>query len=453
MTTERIANFIMGTTYEQLPQQAITNAKSAVLDCVGVMLGGSREHSGIIVSEYVKGLAGKAEASVICGHFRAPAPHAAFANGTMAHALDYDDYILDIALHPSVSVLPAVLALGEADEISGKEALLAYIVGREVESKLARVIGSKHYELGWHTTPIVGVLGAAATAAKILKLDKQQTKITLGLAASQAGGMRGNFGTDAKPFHPGNAAKSGVIAAQLAQRGLTASSNIIEGDLGFLRILGGNGSRDLANALGDLGSPLDIVAGGVNIKRYPSCAYGYGAMDAILYLVEQHNVDPEEVAEVVCEVSSVIPQQLMVYRQPQTSLQAKYSLEYCLAIACLDRKASLKQFTDERVIDSRAQDYLSKIKVIPVEGAPSIREAMEIPQKVTVKLNNGEQYYCQVDIPKGDHRNPMSDEEIAVKYKDCAQLVLQAEKIDESLMRLQNLEVLPNIAELMNIIR
>ena len=167
-----MADFIVKTTYELLPEQAIQNAKKAILDCVGVTIAGSRAVAGRIITAYVKELGGKPVASVIGGSFRTSAVHAALANGTMAHALEYEDYVLETAFHPSVAVLPAVLALGEERKVSGREILLAYVVGHEVGSKLGRVIGTAHYERGWHTTSIVGTMGAAAASAKILNLDQ-----------------------------------------------------------------------------------------------------------------------------------------------------------------------------------------------------------------------------------------------------------------------------------------
>ena len=173
----------------------------------------------------------------------------------------------------------------------------------------------------------------------------------------------------------------------------------------------------------------------------------------MLFLVGQYNIDPDDIAKVKCEVSALIPQQVMVYSQPKTVVEAKFSLEYCLAIACLDRAVSLRQFTKEKVSSSRTQEFMRKIEIIPVDGAPAITAAMDIPQKVTLILKNGKEYSYQVDIPKGDYRNPLSDEEVALKYRDCASFVLSAGKTNHSLRILQNLEKLRNVTELMDIIR
>ena len=453
LKTGQIADFIVRTTYEQLPEQAIRNAKKAILDCVGVTLAGSREDAGRIITTYVKDLGGKPVASVIGGGFRTSAVHAALANGTMAHALEYDDYVLETAFHPSVAVLPAVLALGEECKVSGREILLAYVVGHEVGSKICRVIGSKHYERGWHATPIVGTMGAAAASAKILKLDQHQTKMALGIAASQVGGMRENFGSFTKAFHAGHAAKSGVMAGQLAQKGFTSSDRIIEGDFGFVKILGEADRRDSVRSFDHLGSPYDIVSPGVTTKYYPCCACSHRAVDGLLQLVKEHGIHPEDISEVLCKVSSLIPEKVMVYHRPKTAPEGKFSLEFCIAIACLDRELSLRQFTDEKVVSPKAQALMEKVKIVPVQGAGSIPEAIDLPEELTIKLKNGKTYECRVAVPKGDYRNPMSDEEVALKYRNCASFALPVKKIDNSLRRLKHLETLPKIAALMKTIR
>ena len=222
-----------------------------------------------------------------------------------------------------------------------------------------------------------------------------------------------------------------------------------------MKIFGGDGEgeHDTKNPLANLGSPFDIVLPRVSIKCYPCCAFSYGAVDAMLLLVEQHNINPVEVANVQCELSSQIPQQVMVYPQPKTVAEAKLSLEYCLAVACLDREVSLRQFTEEKVCSRRNQEFMKRIEIIPLEGAPAITQAMDIPQKANIILKNGETYSHQVDIPKGDYRNPVSDKELAQKYGNCASFVLPNEKIDQLLRLLQNLEDINNVAELMDIIR
>jgi len=296
-------------------------------------------------------------------------------------------------------------------------------------------------------------MGAAAACAKILELDKQQIKWALGIAASQVGGMRQNFGSFTKPFHAGNAAKSGVIAGQLAQKGFTASEDIIEGDFGFMKILGEKRKRDLTRSFGNLGSPYEIVSPGVSTKPYPCCGCSHRAMEAMLLLIKEHNIHPEEVYEVLCEVSYLIPEKIMVYREPKTALQGKFSLEFCLAIACLEREISLTQFTDEKVTSPQAQEFMKRVKIIPVQGDQSIPEAIDLPQKVTVRLKSGKEYNCQIDVPKGDSRNPMSDEEVTLKYRECARFALSAKRVEDSLKILQSLEGLSKIGKLMEIIR
>ena len=227
---------------------------------------------------------GSTEASVFGHGFGAPAGEAALVNGTSAHALDFDDVNMSMRGHPSVPLLPAVLALGEKIGSSGRELIDAFVLGFEVECKLGRVIGAAHYALGWHATSTLGTLGAAAACARLLRLDMERTQIALGIAASLASGVRQNFGTMTKPLHAGWAARNGVIAATLADRGFTADSAAIEGESGLLHAASG-GARLNSRALASLGDPWEIVSPGIGVKLYPCCYATHRAIDAALEIV------------------------------------------------------------------------------------------------------------------------------------------------------------------------
>ena len=446
-TTERIADFIVAIGFDQIPREAVDLAKGVILDCLGVTLAGSQDPSGRIVTECVKELGGNPEAAVIGGGFKTSAPQAALANGTMAHALDYDDIAISWVGHPTAVLLPAVLALGERGKLSGRAVLEGYIIGFEVGAKLGACIGLAHYAWGWHATVTLGTMGAAAAAAKMLRLDARQTRMALGIATSLAGGTRQNFGTMTKPFHAGSAARNGVLAALLAKRGFTADEAILENPMGFCKLFSGGGDFDIAKATQGLGDPFDIVTPGVSMKPYPCCRFTHRCVDAILYLIKEYRPRAEDVERVECKTAEFVPQ-VVIHPRPKSGLEGKFSMQYCMAIALLDGEVGLRQFTDEKVLDPRAQELLKRVEYVHPEGLTPLH-----PEAVTVKLKDGRELCHEVAIAKGDPGNPMGEEELAAKYRDCASFVLSPVDIQKSLDMMSHLEDLEDITELIDLLR
>ncbi len=448
-TTRRIADFVVGTGYEAIPPEALRFAKGAILDCLGVALAGSLEPSARMVTEYVGEMGGRAEAGVIASGFNTPAPQAALANGTMAHALDYDDVAMSWIGHPSVVLLPTALALAERGRLSGRDVLEGYILGFEVGAKLGAAVGFPHYDWGWHATATLGTMAAAATAAKMLRLNSHQAAMALGIAASLAGGTRQNFGTMTKPFHAGSAARNGTVAALLAEKGFTADEAILESPMGFLRLFSGSGEPEQAKASQDLGDPFDILSLGVSMKPYPCCRLTHRCIDAMLHLIREYRLTADDVEGVKCRTAETAPQ-VLIHPRPRTALEGKFSMQYCMAIALLDGKVGLRQFTDERVLDPKAQELLRRVEFVHPQGESG--EALRIPEAVIVKLRDGRELSHEVAVPKGDPQNPMTEEELAAKYRDCASLVLSAEDTERSLDMVSHLEGLEDIAPLVHLV-
>ena len=250
MITKKLAHFEAETRMEDIPQEALTVAQRGITDCIGVIFPGSLEPQGKIIRDYVRKMGGVAESSIIGSDLKTSPYLAALANGTMGHALDYDD--MGGFGHPSVVLVPAVLAIGESMGASGKDILTAYVVGFEVAACLRQQLWT-HYLRGWHATGNFGSLGAGAAVARLLKLDVHQVRMVLGIAASLAGGLRQNFGTMTKPLHAGQAAANGIKAALLTQAGFTADENIIETPLGFVKVFGHDQEVDWEKASEGLG--------------------------------------------------------------------------------------------------------------------------------------------------------------------------------------------------------
>jgi 2-methylcitrate dehydratase PrpD len=449
--TEKLARFVVDSDYESLPEQAVTAAKRAVLDTLAVSIAGCREDAGQIIAAYVRDLAADGDAGVIGCSFRAAATEAALANGTFAHALDYDDVSMSMVGHPSAPLLPAVLALGERTGASGREVILAFVLGFEVQCKAGAAISRSHYAHGWHPTATLGTLGAAAASAKLLGLNTEATRAALGIAASLAGGSRQNFGTMTKPLHAGVAARNGVVAALLAQRGFTADPDIIEAPLGFLTLFARRGDYDPEKVVASLGEPFDIVQPGIGVKLYPCCYAAHRALDATLALKQERSVGAEQVRKVEVEVSRGTGMPL-IHHRPQTGLEGKFSMEYCLAAALLDGRVTLASFADDAVQRPQAQELLRRVEMVEAEDAPQGDPPIAGAATVTLTLDDGSPLSRRVDIPKGDPRAPVTWEELAAKYRDCAAAVLSPETTERSLEIIDCLETAPGARELMDLV-
>ena len=447
-TTKRVADFVVETGYRQIPEEAIKIAKDAILDSLGCSLAAAREPAVEIVSEYVKELGGKPEAGVIAKGFRTSAPLAALINGTMAHVLDYDDVAASWWGHPTVVLLPTVFALGEKEKLSGEAILEAYILGFEIGSRVNQGLGIGYYQAGWHSTITAGTMATTVAAAKMMKLDIQKVRVALGIAASLAGGFKRNFGTMTKSFHAGTAAQNGIIATSLAKQGFTADDSIFEVPQGYCQMFSQDYNLDRITE--GLGSPFDIVSPGLSIKPYPCCRAMHQSIDAILHLIHEHDIKAADVAEVECRTSPLLPIQLY-YHQPKTGLEGKFSIEYCMAVALLDRDVKLAQFDDERVNRSDVQELFQKVKYVHPEGV-DWTGGVRIPQAVTVKLKDGREFSHEVKHAKGDPSNPLTQEELAAKFRDCASQVLSAQDTERCLEMVSKLESLKDIGPLMDIL-
>lgn len=443
--TKVLADFIVRPDFTEVPLEAREIAKRAILDCIGVALAGSREPISGIIMELLQEMGGQPKASVWGKKFKSSSPLAAMANGTFGHALDYDDWNRSMRGHPTVPVLPAALAVGEEVKASGREVLEAYLVGFEVEAKLGGALNPHLFEAGWHPTAVLGVMGAAAAAARLLKLDSDRVRAALGIAASQAAGLRQNFGTMTKPLHAGQSAKNGVLAAKLAERGFTADTGIIEEKLGYANAFAGQGNYDLKKILTGLGSPLAILSPGVGLKRYPSCARTHPAIDAMLEMVVENDIRPEEVESIACGGSYTTPQ-MLIHSRPRTALEGKFSMEFCLAIALLERKVDLSQFTDRKVQDARVQEMIKKVSFYIRPDLKSIESSGNPSATVTVVMKDGKKFEKRVDEAKGSPENPLSQNDVKGKYRECARVVQSEKEMEKTIEWVENLESLKDIS-------
>src|SRR3970040_1814113 len=337
-----IAKRVNALTFNELPEEAIHWAKVGILDTVGVTLAGAREDC----TRIVDGIAarGATGPSLIFGSNRRTAPlEAALVNGTASHALDFDDMNNTLGGHPSVPILPALIALADEIGASGRDFLAAYVAGFETECKIAMGVHFYHYTKGWHPTATLGVFGAAAACAKLLKLTDDQTATALSIAASLAAGIKANFGTMVKPLHIGHCTRNGMLATLLARDGFSAGDRVFEHKQGFFNVFNGEGNYDAAKVLPAWAQPLDIVKPGIAIKQYPCCGSTHSALDAILKLAREHKPAADDIERVDVWTH---PRRLEHTNRPEpkSDLDAKLSVQYLLTRALLDRRASIEHF-------------------------------------------------------------------------------------------------------------
>ena len=453
--TEKIARFIVDTGYEDIPRDAVEKAKRTALDCLGAALAGVVEPVSQAITGYVTKLGGPSQASVFGAGLKVSVQDAALANGVIAHALDYDDCGVKIG-HPSVLVLPAVLSLGEHLGASGQDILTAYILGLEVEGKLALHADFKLMQARLNHQTWYGSIGAAAACAKLLRLDVAKTRMALGIGANFACGLSANHGSMAGAMAAGNACRNGVTAALMAQEGVTANPNIIEAKNGFYDTL--VGARPLRRASAwqtGLGNPFYIESPGIGLKKYPSCYHTHRALDGVFQLLGEHRLSDKDIVEVDVGTSERA-MRVLAFSEPETPYQAKYSMPYCIAAAVVDHQVTLDTFTahkmeDRGIVEARKKVHLSFPDVPIWPGLADVGPDTEfVGNPVTIRTTDGRSYSARVDIPRGDPALPLTDDELLSKYRDCGRSQLRPDDIERSVDLVLGLETVTDIGTLMS---
>ena len=447
MVTEETAALVTELQYAALPAQALDIAKLCMLDCLGCALAGLPESAAGTITRHVQALGGSPDAGVIGGGFSTSPTLAALANGTIAHLLDYDDYAITSACHPTVVLMPAIFALAQKHGYSGRQILEAYIVGWEIGSRLGREISPLLQQRGWHPTSTIGTLAAAGSCAKLLGFDAAMTRTVLGMAASGAAGLSQNFGTDTKPLHAGNAAANAIQSAMLVAAGMSAHASIMDSATGLSNLL--SGKECPAGVMHRAGDDLDLISQ-YAVKPYPSCGLTHRCIEALLTLVQTHRFSPDDVQSITCHVPPVF-RKLMPYPRPENSLQAKFSLEYCIAVTLLEGEVTLRQFDEAHLRSEAIRAVLPKVEWKLLEGVEG-KNIVAIPQAVTVRLADGREYFHEVAWAKGTASNPMTWDEIAGKFASCATGVLADADSKRVVELMSRFETLTDINELMGIL-
>jgi 2-methylcitrate dehydratase PrpD len=422
--TKYVAEFIASTKYENIPENVIELGKKTILDGFGLALAGSNSVSGPHIRKYISTLGCSSNlASVIGTSLKAPARFAALANGIAIHADDYDD--TGSGVHVAAPVLPTAFALCELGRRSGKDLMLAFHVGVEVENKIGEAMSPRHNEDGFHTTGTCGTFGGAAAAAKLNGLNAQQTAVCLGIAGSEASGLRDNFGTMTKPLHAGRAAENGIVAADLTMGGWTASEDILEAPLGFFQAGGGTYNPSLI--VNRLGQPWMFADFGDLIKRFPCGTIQQAFMDEMLRLTHDNKIPPSQVEKI--DIGGNRSNVATLFRhRPTTGLEAKFSMEFAVSIILIEGKAGLSQFTDAVVQRPDVQDIIhrSNFRVDPAfnkaEGSgENLQTVLVEPGIIRITMKDGKVIEGRTQPSKGSPQNPMSFDEIADKFRGNAE--------------------------------
>lgn len=402
------------------PAEAVNLAERGVVDTVACMIAGAADEAVRRVGKGVGswGTHGGSSAVGLAGCV--DAPWAALLNGTASHALDYDDVLDPAASHVSAVLVPALLALGEEIDASGAELLDAYIVGVEVQQCLAEAVNMTHYTRGWHTTLTLGAPSAAAACARLLRLDAEQARNAISLATSLAAGFKRQFGTNAKPFHAGLGAKNGIVAARMASAGLSADPAAFEGSRGFLDLMAGPGAAGFDGVLLRLGGPPAILSPGVWLKRYPCCASTHRPVDGLLGLMRKHNLAASDISCVETLVSEAAVRNLM-YVKPEDVMQARFSMAYCIAATAHDLDLTLATFQGRSISRADLSAFIPRVSMVSDPEQPAdMPSTVKSWATTTITTADDRRFTAKVVDPRGYPGNPLSEQELEKKFRDCA---------------------------------
>ena len=438
--TEELITFVLDTGWYDFPDAVVARAKELVIDFVGGALGGTETSVGRILTEYIQEKDAKPEAGVIGKNLRTTAGYAAYVNGVFNHATELEAVSQRTSPNP-LAVIAVSLSMGEKLGRSGKEILEALILGFEMQG---RVGGASLQGVKKGRISIFNHLGAAAAASKLMKLEVYQARMALGIAAFQAGGLITNVGTMAHVLELPVAARDGIEAAELAQRGCTAHPDIIEAPQGFCDALIEEGSYDTEEMTKALGETFQVVNPGISIKQYPCCYRSHRALDALFDLMAEHSITYHSVEKVTVDIN-LYDSYLMKFPDPKTGEEAKFSYPHIFGAAIMKGKVWVNSFTDESVVDHQYEEARKKIEVVIHPEWPTSRVDARAP--VTIALKDGRKFSKELDTP----REPTM-EELFTRYREAADGVLTSDQTEKSLDLLLKMENLKDVSEVMNLL-
>ena len=444
---EKLVQRVHGFDKRQLTKQSIAQAKVCILDTIGVTLAGYPEPCTQILLK-TPGVAAAPGPALIFGTARrTSALDAALVNGTASHALDFDDFSGVMGGHHSAPLVSALLALVEERGGTGEDLIAAYVIGVEVEIRLARAVNFHHYDKGWHPTTTLGIFGTAAAACHLMKLDRFRTTMALSIAASLASGLKANFGTMTKPLHIGQCCRNGVLAALLAERGFDAATDTFEHQQGFLNVFNGPGTFDIGKLFENWGEPWEIEAKSIALKQFPCCGGTHPAINVALRLRREERVAAADIVRI--EMLSHGRRLRHTNKpHPQTSLEAKFSVQYAVVRALCSGAVRLKDFEADAYFEPEIRRLLDLTTANPHPDSADA-SAKQWGAEVIVTLKDGRRVARRIDhlVGRGGD-DPMSSSELWDKFSDCAARALPREQIAPLYERLETLDKVTGIAQL-----
>lgn len=445
--TALLSNFASKTRLSDISSEAVAATKRHILDCTGVALAAAVEPAGRIILDVTREQGGTAQAGVLGSNLHTNIISAAWTNGALAHLLDYDDTGFS---HPTACILPAALAMAEANGATGSALVAAVCVGLEVFERLSSSGRQHEHELrrrGFHPTSLYGCSAAAAAAGNIVELTPEQMAVAIGLAAANAGGLTQHFGTPGKGIHAGNSARAGVTSTLLAAKNYVADLAAIEGKYGFFSAFHDTGNYTFDKMKNGLGAHWSIVDPGLTVKNYPCCGGTLRALDALQALLRENDIRFGDVARLEVDVH---PDLLHIVRfhKPTRGFHGKFSIDYVLAAMLLDGRVDLDSFSDDYCNSPRMRASLDKVQVNAHPEWPN-DQASRRKTPVTIRMNDGRTFNRMVEKVLGSPGNPMSRDELVAKYRGCASRVLRKDSLEKSVEILEALEKQPTVTELM----
>jgi 2-methylcitrate dehydratase PrpD len=446
--TKKLVKFCSKLKYDNLPFDVVDRVKYYALDFLGVIARGSQEESSEAMYNFIKGLGIANEGGVVIGtNMKTSFQYSALANGTAAHSLELDDVNNEASLHPGVAIFPAAIAACEMANKSGKEFVEGVVLGYEVMIRLGKALGPReHYSRGFHPTGTCGTFGATAAVSKILGLTKQQMLNALGLAGSQAAGSMEFLtqGAWSKRMHPGWAAHNGIIASLLAKNGFTGPSSIIEGRFGFLHAYSDNANPE--KVIDGLGDDFEILK--CSIKPHACCRYMQSSIDAILKIINENKIKPDDVEKITLGILqagySIIASPMDSKRNPQTVYEAQFSMPYGAAIAILLGKATLSEFTQDKLNLPKIKALMEKVYCVKNPELDKMYPK-HWPANAEIKTKDGKTFSILLKSPKGDPENPLAWDELIEKFNGLASTVYSEARQEKMIEQVKNIDNIENL--------
>jgi 2-methylcitrate dehydratase PrpD len=430
--------------FDQLPREVIDRAKYLLLDYLAVAARGALSDSSPPVHRMLEKMGGAGGGAVIIGTgLRADPAYAALANGTAAHSLELDDVVNEASLHPGVAVMSAALAAAHITGCSGRDLIEGIVTGYEVMVRLGSVLDpAAHYARGFHPTGTCGTLGSAITAAKILKLDQRAMTNALGIAGSQAAASMEFLadGACTKRLHPGWAAHSGIVAALLAAEGFTGPASILEGRYGFFHAYSDRSAP--SRLLERWGVPYKVMR--TSIKPHACCRYKQGPIDGILEIMRRHRLTASDIQEVTVGILKagypIVADPPELKYHPKSVVDAQFSMPFGAAVAVLYGRASLNEYTQEKLESGDVKEMMNRISCVLDPELDKVFPS-RWPASVSIATKTGEIFSAHIEYPKGDPENPLSWEELIRKFNELAAPVFDNSTRDRIVDAVRGLEL------------